>query len=185
MTRTAWHTLTADAVLAAQDVTAGGLSADEASGRLARSGQNRLLPPRPASAGDARCCVTWRHGAPREVRVEDLVPGDLVELELGRMVSADGEARERPRAPRGRSRADRRVDAGPEGYGGPGGQRSACGRPAEHGLQGTVVLAGTLLTARDWLVVHRRESAAAAGQIGKLVREAHVWPPATTVAGRA
>ena len=49
MTRTAWHTLTADAVLAAQDVTADGLSADEASGRLVRSGRNRLPPPRPAS----------------------------------------------------------------------------------------------------------------------------------------
>ncbi len=151
MTPTAWHTLTADAVLAAQDVPADGLSADEASRRLVRSGQNRVLPPRPASvwrmlldqlssvvvllllagallaaamgdrldaaaigavlvinAGlglaidlrarramealarqDARWCVAWRDGAPREVPVEDLVPGDLVELELGRMVPAD------------------------------------------------------------------------------------------------
>jgi Ca2+-transporting ATPase len=151
VTRTAWHTLTADAVLAAQEVTADGLSAAEASARLVRWGQNRLAPPRPASAWrilleqlssvvvllllagallaaamgdrldaaaigavlvinaglglaidlrarramealarqDARWCMTWRDGSPREVAHEDLVPGDLVELALGKMVPAD------------------------------------------------------------------------------------------------
>jgi P-type Ca2+ transporter type 2C len=44
----------------------------------------------------------------------------------------------------------------------------------------------TPLAARDWLVVAIAASLpAAAGQIGKLVREAHIWPQATPLAGRA
>ena len=180
MTSTAWHTLTADAVLAAQAVTADGLSADESSRRLVRLGRNRFLPPRPASVwrmlldqlssvvvllllAGALLAAAMGH------RLDAAAIGAVLVINAGLGLAIDLRAR---RAMEALARQDAWWcvtwrDGAPPPRLRPRGAR---------GGSRALTAAGTLVPG---------DLPAAAGQIGKLVREAHGWPPATTVAGRA
>ena len=94
-------------------------------------------------SGAWRRCARWRRreatvvrdGQPRSVPAAEVVPGDIILIEEGDTIPADGAADRVDRAADRRSRADRREPAGLEGHRRRSPRRPALGDRAQHGVQ--------------------------------------------------